>query len=145
MADETVTAPPAPEPAAGTQRKASPAQKQEDQDLVAVVRVRGITGIKKDIKDTLAMLRLHRKNQCAIYPKTPTTMGMIKKVKDFVTYGELSPAVRQKLDARGKGGPYALSSPRKGYGRKGIKTGFSIGGALGYRGAKINDLIERML
>ena len=36
-------------------------------------------------------------------------------------------------------------SEKKGYGRKGIKTPFSKGGALGYRGDKINDMIQRMM
>ena len=40
---------------------------------------------------------------------------------------------------------FRLSPPRKGFGRKGIKFAFTKGGALGYRGIKINDLIKRML
>ena len=40
---------------------------------------------------------------------------------------------------------FRLNSPRKGYGRKGIKVSFNEGGALGYRGNKINDLIKRMI
>ncbi|MEM2943317.1 MAG: 50S ribosomal protein L30 [Methanomassiliicoccales archaeon] len=38
---------------------------------------------------------------------------------------------------------FRLSPPRKGYG--GNKRSFVSGGALGYRGEKINELIERML
>lgn len=38
---------------------------------------------------------------------------------------------------------FRLSPPRKGY--EGIKRSFQNGGALGYRGEKINELIERML
>ncbi len=40
---------------------------------------------------------------------------------------------------------FRLHPPRKGFGRKGIKTPFSIGGALGNRGEKINLLIARMI
>ena len=40
---------------------------------------------------------------------------------------------------------FRLNAPTGGFERKGIKTPFSIGGALGYRGSKINDLIRRML
>ena len=36
-----------------------------------------------------------------------------------------------------------LHPPRKGY--EGIKRAYTTGGALGYRGKKINDLIKRML
>ena len=38
-----------------------------------------------------------------------------------------------------------LNSPRKGYGRKGVKKTFAMGGALGDRKEAINDLIKRML
>ena len=40
---------------------------------------------------------------------------------------------------------FYLNPPRKGFERKGIKVSFKAGGALGYRGEKINDLIQRML
>ena len=42
-------------------------------------------------------------------------------------------------------GFFRLHPPRKGYGRKGIKTPFRLGGGLGNRESAINDLIERML
>ena len=38
---------------------------------------------------------------------------------------------------------FRLTPPRKGY--EGVKRSFQNGGALGYRGAKINDLIQRMM
>ncbi|HXZ24001.1 MAG TPA: 50S ribosomal protein L30 [Methanomassiliicoccales archaeon] len=38
---------------------------------------------------------------------------------------------------------FRLSPPRKGYGQ--VKHSFQIGGAVGYRGKEINELIERML
>jgi large subunit ribosomal protein L30 len=40
---------------------------------------------------------------------------------------------------------FRLNPPRKGFERLGIKKPYSIGGVLGYRGVKINQLIERML
>ena len=40
---------------------------------------------------------------------------------------------------------FRLKPPEKGFERKGIKSPFSMGGALGYRKDKINDLIIRML
>lgn len=51
------------------------------------------------------------------------------KIKDFKT---LKPVFR-------------LNPPLKGFERAGIKKPFKTGGALGYRGEKINELIERML
>ncbi len=39
--------------------------------------------------------------------------------------------------------PIGLRPPKHGY--EGIKRHFNDGGALGYRGTKINDLIKRMV
>ena len=40
---------------------------------------------------------------------------------------------------------FALSPPRGGFERKGIKASFSDKGALGYRADKINDLLKKMM
>lgn len=40
---------------------------------------------------------------------------------------------------------FRLHPPRKGYGRKGIKYPYTVGGALGYRGETINQLITKMI
>ena len=139
---------------------------------IAIVRVRGITGIKYPIEDTLNKLRLYRKNYCVVVPKNEVYIGMVKKVKDYVTWGEVSEETYKTLlderkeafkgsasDSKGKinygkfldiDGKkikkfFRLNSPRKGYGRNGIKASFTDGGALGYRGDKINDLIMRMI
>ena len=129
----------------------------KSEKLVAVIRVRGVTGIRKRISDTLNMLCLYRSNFCTVRKNTSSTMGMIKKVKDYVTYGEISDDVFEELkkikkkdmDPKEKAKSakmfFRLNPPKRGYGRKGIKKPFSRGGALGYRGDKINDLIKRML
>jgi large subunit ribosomal protein L30 len=57
--------------------------------MYAVVQVRGIVKTRREIKDTLAMLRLHHINHCVVVPDTPEYLGMIRKVKDFVAYGEV--------------------------------------------------------
>ena len=63
----------------------------------AVIRVRGSVNVKGDIKDTLKMLRLHRVNHCVILPNTKTYVGMLQKVKDYVTWGEIEPETLAKL------------------------------------------------
>ena len=40
---------------------------------------------------------------------------------------------------------FRLRPPKKGYERVGIKKPFSVGGALGYRKEKINELLEKMI
>ena len=58
-------------------------------EKVAVIRVRGLTGVKHDIGDTLKKLRLYKKNYCTIVPKTESYLGMISKIKDYATWGEI--------------------------------------------------------
>lgn len=57
--------------------------------MFAVIRIRGKIGIKKEIEDTLRMLRLNSVNNCVVVPENPSFKGMIEKVKDYVTYGEI--------------------------------------------------------
>ncbi len=40
--------------------------------------------------------------------------------------------------------PFRLHPPRKGYERGGVKRSYKAGGALGYRGEAINELLRRM-
>ena len=65
--------------------------------MYAVVQVRGTVKTRREIKDTLKMLRLHHINHCVIIPDTPAYMGMIRKVKDFVAYGEIEAGVVEEL------------------------------------------------
>lgn len=140
---------------------------------IAIVRVRGIIGIKGDIKATLNQLKIYRKNYCTVVPNNESYKGMIQKVKDYVTWGELDDETF-KLLVEKKGEDYKgrladrkdkisyknrymevgkrkikkffrLNAPKKGYGKEGIKQPASLGGALGYRKDKINDLIQRMI
>ena len=140
---------------------------------IAVVRVRGISGVRHDMRKTLRMLRLFRRNNCVVLENTPSNLGMIMKVKDFVTFGEIDDKTYQELvDKRGsdfkgreesskgvikyknnfvkvgsrKIKPYfRLSPPRGGFERKGTKVSFKNGGVLGYREAKMADLIKKMI
>lgn len=58
---------------------------------LAVVRIRGHAKIRHDAVHTMRMLRLNRVNHCVILPKTPVVEGMLRVVKDYVTWGEISP------------------------------------------------------
>jgi len=151
----------------------------------AVIRVRGTVNVKKDIKETLSMLRLHRVNHCVLISESPQYKGMLQKVKDYVTWGEIEDKVLKDMikthgrlegeneitdkyvksnsdyknitdfassvakgdmkysDLKNIKPIIRLHPPRKGY--EGIKRAYAAGGALGYRGKKINDLIKRML
>jgi len=145
---------------------------ETNKEKLAVVRIRGTTGAGRDIDRTLNQLRLYKKNYCVVVPKTSGYLGMVKKIKDYVTWGDIDEKIFNALvERRGeeyngsvsdKNGKikyskfmgamdkkikkkFRLNSPKKGYGRKGIKVSFNNGGALGYRGDKIKDLIMRMI
>ena len=139
---------------------------------LALIRVRGNVNLRIEVKYTFSLLRLYRKNFCVVVEDNPTFKGMINKVKDYITYGEISDDVYKELvskrgeeykgkekDSKGKieykrfilvDGKkikpfFRLNPPRGGFERKGIKVSFKAHGALGYRGDKINDLLKRMI
>ncbi|MBS3112700.1 uL30 family ribosomal protein [Candidatus Woesearchaeota archaeon] len=140
---------------------------------IALVLVRGRIDLNQKMLSTLDMLKLFRKNYCVVVNDTPANRGMAKKVKDYTTFGNIDDETYKLLiEKRGKeytdrtsdkkniikyegkffvyGGKnyrsyFRLNAPKKGFGRKGIKVQFLIGGALGDRKEKINDLIRRMI
>lgn len=68
-----------------------------------VVRVRGTTGVKKGISDTLKMLRLTRINHGVLVEDTPSLDGMLQKIKDYITWGEIdSETLAEIISKRGK-------------------------------------------
>jgi large subunit ribosomal protein L30 len=157
---------------------------EEKRKRIAVVRVRGTVHVSGEIGDTLDMLGLRRVNQATVIDDRPTYMGMVKKAKDFITWGEADEKVLARLIAKwgrlpgdkrvdketlkskgfssfedfakrfceskaefkdlGIKSCFKLHPPSRGYERGGIKRHFSVGGALGYRGEGINDLLIRM-
>jgi large subunit ribosomal protein L30 len=113
---------------------------------VAVIRVRGSIRDSHTIDDTFVMLNISKKNWCSVWDVNDSVMGMINKVKDFSTWGNINDETLKLLEEKkGKGKFFRLNPPVKGFGRKGVKVVFTAGGALGDRKEKINDLIRRML
>ncbi|MGA1872615.1 MAG: 50S ribosomal protein L30 [Thermoplasmatota archaeon] len=80
---------------------------------MAVVRVRGTLKVKPDIKETLKLLRLNRVNHCVVLPETPEFIGMIRKAKDYVTWGEIESETMELLlrERSEYGGGNRLSDP----------------------------------
>lgn len=115
--------------------------------MIAIIRISGEIGLNKEIVETLKRLRLRRKYSCVVIDKpTSIQLGMIKKVKNFVAFGEINPDTYKKLvEKRGQSKkPYfKLHPPRGGIDSKkhfGVKKG-----VLGDNKDKINNLIMRML
>lgn len=57
--------------------------------MLAVLRVRGRTGIRPDAEKTAALMRLHRINHLVLVPEDDVHRGMLQVVKDYVTWGEI--------------------------------------------------------
>ncbi len=139
--------------------------------MIALIRIRGMIGLNRDINETLDRLRLKRKYACVVLANpTKEQMGMIKKLRDFIAFGEISKETFEKLvEARGQlidkskkvdakkvvaelesGKKYQelnlkpffrLHSPRKGIKSK---VHYPLG-VLGDNKEDINKLIERIL
>jgi large subunit ribosomal protein L30 len=142
-----------PEKSSFSEKKKEPKELKEVKGKLALILVRGLVRIRTEIVATLYTLRLRQSHACVIIDDTPSNRASAVKCKDYLTYGEINDETykllvekRGKKDKEGKLKKYfLLHPPRGGFERKGIKTPFSTGGALGYRGAKINDLIKKML
>jgi large subunit ribosomal protein L30 len=65
--------------------------------FIAVIRIRGRSGVAKKVNDTLDMMRLFRQNGCVIIPNTPVNQGMIRKAKDYITWGEIDEETFKEL------------------------------------------------
>lgn len=153
---------------------------------IAVIRIRGLTKLKGDIEDTMKMLNLYRKYSCVILDNNIGMIGMITKIKDYVTWGEIDEETFKLLiekrgkiygnkqlsedymknniklsyeqfvkeffsnnkklrDVPGLKTYFRLKPPTGGFERHGIKKHYSMGGSVGYRKEKINDLIKKMI
>ncbi len=141
-------------------------------NYLAVIRIRSAVNASDKVNLVLDRLRLRNKMVCSLYKDTPSIRGQIQVVKDYVTWGEITPEqLKEIIDKRGeeyKGktedskkkiryrgylvlgnkkykSTVRLHPPAGGFERGGIKKSFKEGGALGYRADKIFELIKRML
>lgn len=156
------------------------------QQRIAIIRIKGKPGLKRSVQDTFQILRLYKKNHVVVVTNTPVYAGMLTKIQDAVTWGDIDEETfKLLLEKRGKlpgKKPlteqylkekcnltidqfskefmackkdlkeipglklfFKLSPPVQGFESKGIKAQFSMGGVLGYRKEKINELLRRMM
>src|SRR3989344_3103212 len=70
---------------------------------IAIIRIKGKPGLKKSVKDTFDILRLYKKNHAVVVSNTPVYAGMLAKIQDAVTWGEIDEKTfRMLLEKRGK-------------------------------------------
>lgn len=133
--------------------------------MYAVIRLCGNVGISDEMKDSLNMLNLENKFSCTLLPETENFEGMLKRVGDSVTWGEVEEDLALKILERGdienaeeviegvqegrslsKIGverSFPLSPPSGGF-KKSLKQQHPRGEA-GYRKDEINSLLKRMI
>ncbi len=141
--------------------------------MYAVIRIRGLVKTKKELEDSMLMLRLNRKMHCVLLNKSETMDGMLKKVRDKVTWGDINDDTLKALIEKRARKPgnvrltkqeaeevfnktkaeqkvpdtikpvFRLTPPSKGF-KESIKQHYPDG-ELGYRGDKINELLKRMI
>lgn len=139
----------------------------------AIIRIKGEVGIDKKIEETLKRLRLRKKYSCVVIQNPSKQQeGMIRRVKDYIAYGEIDEKMFEILiEKRGKlidkknetnlkkaaekiisGKKYEEANIKPFFRlhppRKGIKSKKHFGkekGILGDNGKEISKLLERML
>jgi len=65
--------------------------------MFLVIRVRGRHDIRKDVKDTLKMLKLNRVNHAVLVNDSPEQKSKIQKAGAYVTFGEIEENTLIKL------------------------------------------------
>jgi len=117
--------------------------------MIALIRIRGQVGLKKNVKETLNRLRIRKKYSCVVLEKlNKSQRGMIKSVRNFISYGEISKETHKKLieqrgkkDKEGNLKPFFRLHPARG----GMNTKLHYPlGVLG-ENKEMDKLIRRML
>lgn len=76
---------------------------EEKRKCLAVIRVRGRSDISRDIKETLKMLHLTRNCHSTLIDDRPSYLGMLRKARNSLTWGEISKeGIELLLEKRGR-------------------------------------------
>jgi large subunit ribosomal protein L30 len=65
--------------------------------MLAVIRIRGTTGIRPAAAKTAELMRLNRINHMVLVEDNDVNRGMLQKVKDYVTWGEVDDATVEMI------------------------------------------------
>lgn len=78
-------------------------EKNAERKCFAVVKVRGTVSAQREARETLELLRLARTNHAVLLDNRPSFMGMLYRVQNYVTWGEVSKeTVELMLQKRGR-------------------------------------------
>jgi large subunit ribosomal protein L30 len=65
-------------------------EKADERKCFAVVKVRGTISAQREARETLELLRLARTNNAVLIDNRPSYIGMLYRVQNYVTWGEVS-------------------------------------------------------
>ena len=68
--------------------------------MIIAIRLRSMAKGKKDIRETLRLLRLNKRHNAVLIKDTPSMKGMLLKARDYITYGIVSDDVLKELIAK---------------------------------------------
>jgi ribosomal protein L30/L7E len=107
--------------------------------MLVAIRLKGQLKVRKEIQDTMDMLGIKKKLSMAVLKEEPQIIGMLKKSKDFIAWGELSDELEKEFSGKKT---VQLKPPKGGF--KSMKQKYPRGD-LGHWGKEINVLIKRMM
>ena len=77
--------------------------KADERKCFAVIKVRGTISAQREARETLELLRLPKTNNAVLIDNRPSYMGMLYRVQNYVTWGEVSKeTVAMMLKERGR-------------------------------------------
>lgn len=65
-------------------------EQSEPRKCLAVVRVRGVSDIHREIKETMSLLHLNRNCHATLVNDRPAYLGMLQKARNYLAWGEVS-------------------------------------------------------
>jgi large subunit ribosomal protein L30 len=74
-----------------------------ERKTLLAIRIRGGINVSRKDEDNLRMLRIDRNNMATLLDDRPDYEGMLRRAKDFITWGEPSiDTIKMLLEKRGK-------------------------------------------
>lgn len=106
--------------------------------LVAI-RIRGIIGLKYNVRKTLENIGLKKKFSARLFDDTEENRKLLRGVKDYVAFGEADEDTLKKFK---ENVIISLQPPLGGFKKSTLST--YPKGELGYRKESINEIFRRM-
>ena len=87
-------------PAAAARKPNASSTPEQGAKLLAIIRVRGVTGLHPKRAHTMDLLNVSRSNCASLVMDTPITRGMLHNCKDYMAWGPVSTGMVEKMLAK---------------------------------------------